>query len=310
MMMKGLELAENYFNAYGVPMIQNKFRQYAERIAVGLVGPGSECFGFDDEISRDHDWGPGFCIWLTKEDHSTIGASLQEAYLNLPQAFEGFGPRIVSPGEEARVGVSEITTFYKRYIGLDHVPHSLREWAHIPDQALGICTNGKVFHDPLGEFSRWRTDLLGYYPEDIRLKKIASRCMTIAQAGQYNFVRSLKRKEYFAARYAETQFCADVLSLLFLLNKKYPPFYKWMHRGIKGLPILGQTVHAMIADLMSTTDDQEKVNLIEKISALIIEELRKEGLTDSSSDFLLDHGPIVHSKIKDPQLGERFVLFK
>jgi hypothetical protein len=48
----------------------------------------------------------------------------------------------------------------------------------------------------------------------------------IAQVGQYNFVRSLKRKELFAAHYAEAQFCADVISLVFLLNRKYAPFYK------------------------------------------------------------------------------------
>ena len=64
--MKGLELSKRYYEEYGQAMIQRHFRQYEERIAAGLVGMGSECFGFDDEISRDHDWGPAFCIWLNK----------------------------------------------------------------------------------------------------------------------------------------------------------------------------------------------------------------------------------------------------
>jgi hypothetical protein len=41
---------------------------------------------------------------------------------------------------------------------------------------------------------------------------------------------------------------------------------------------------------------------MEQISQLIIEEFRKEGLSDSQSDFLLDHGPIIQSKIQDPQI--------
>jgi hypothetical protein len=56
--MKGLDLAEAYYQKHGAPMIESKFGPYVRRIAAGFVGPGSECFGFDDEISRDHDWGP------------------------------------------------------------------------------------------------------------------------------------------------------------------------------------------------------------------------------------------------------------
>ena len=48
------------------------------------------------------------------------------------------------------------------------------------------------------------------YPEDIRLKRIASRCVTIAQSGQYNLLRSLKRAELFTAQASVTQFCTDM----------------------------------------------------------------------------------------------------
>ena len=46
----------------------------------------------------------------------------------------------------------------------------------------------------------------------------------------------------------------------------------------------------------------KKARIMEGISQSIIEELRREGLSNSSSDFLLDHGPIVQSKIQDPQI--------
>lgn len=304
--MKGLDLAEAYYQTHGASMIKRTAMAYTDRIAVGLVGAGSECFGFDDEISRDHDWGPGFCMWLTAEDYVNIGTILQEAYEKLPSTFKGFGPRSASPGEEGRVGVSEIKAFYRTYTGLDHAPADLGEWLFIPEQSLALCTNGKIFADPLGIFSQWRETLISFYPEDVRLKKISSRCMTIAQAGQYNFVRSLRRKELFAAHYAEAQFCADVISLVFLLNRRYTPFYKWMHRAVKELPLLGEKIHTMIADLIARTDYDEKRLVIEEVCSILIKELINEGLSDLTSDFLLDHAHCIHEKIQEKGLRERF----
>jgi hypothetical protein len=304
--MKGLELAESYYREYGKSMIARSVPSHANRVAAGLVGPGSECFGFDDEISRDHDWGPGFCIWVTEADFDRIGPALQEEYERLPQRFLGFGPRQASPGEEGRTGVGTITGFYRIYTGLEHVPRSLREWLFIPEQSLANCTNGTVFDDPLGEFSRWREALLQFYPEDVRLKKIASRCITIAQSGQYNFERSLKRGEYVTVHYAEMKFCSDVMSLLFLINRRYTPFYKWMHRAVGELPVLGAEVHRLLAELVSERDYGRKVDTIESICGLLIEQLRREGLTDAQSDFLLDHGHSVHDRIEDDELRARF----
>lgn len=304
--MKGLDLAEAYYDTHGAPMIVGRFGDAAHRIATGFVGPGSECFGFDDEISRDHDWGPGFCIWLPAADCDRFGADLQKAYENLPATFMGFGPRKVSPGEQRRTGVGKISEFYLTYTGLDHVPATLGEWLNIPESSLATCTNGKIFTDPLGEFSRWRKALLDFYPEDVRLKKLASRCFTIAQAGQYNFTRSLKRKEFFAARYSETRFCADVISLIFLLNKRYAPFYKWMHRAVMQLPLLGKEIHALISGLMACRACDEKPAIIEKICTLITSALQNEGLSDATSKFLLDHAYRIHDRIEDRELRAPF----
>jgi hypothetical protein len=307
---KGLDLSEAYYSRYGEPMIRDRFAPFADRIAAGMVGPGSECFGFDDEISRDHDWGPGFCMWLTGETFAEIGGELEEAYRELPPEFEGRGPRIASPGEEDRVGATTVTRFYKKYTNLDHPPADLREWLSLSDQMLATCTNGRVFRDPAGLFTEWRDQLLRYYPEDVRLKKIASRCITIAQSGQYNLERSLRRGEVFAARYAETQFCADVISLVFLLNRRYPPFYKWLHRAVKGLPLLGETIHRLVGDILSQEEDRHPRRLIERTCALLIGEMKRQDLTDSDSGFLLDHATRVHEKISDPVLSEKLFVIR
>ena len=273
------------------------------------MGDGSECYGFDDEISRDHDWGPDFCLWLNSQDYEAISAKLQEEFERLPTEFEGFPRRQVSAWGAGRVGVFEIGQFYRRFIGLDRVPADNWEWRAIPEDSLAACTNGKVFVDPLGEFTAFREGLKKFYPEDVRLKKIASRCMTIAQSGQYNFMRCVRRDEYVAAQYAETKFCADTISLTFMLNKEYKPFYKWMHRAMKPLPILGEPVHDLLWDIVNTHESdlmegmyEKKSRLMEETCALVDDQLRKEGLIDSPSDFLLDHGPLVQSKIQDPEI--------
>jgi Domain of unknown function (DUF4037) len=305
--MTGLELSERYFEIVGLPMLSQELGEDVQRVAVGLVGDGSECFGFDDAISQDHDWGPGFCIWLSQEHYEVVGGRLQEAFDRLPRAFAGYGPRRTSAWGERRVGVFEIRSFYQRFLGLDHIPMHPEEWLILPENSLAACTNGKVFWDPRGEFSGWRDALVAYYPEDVRRKKLASRCMTIGQAGQYNFPRCIRRGDVFSAGYAEIKFCADVMSLVFLLNRKYAPFYKWMHRAVGGLPLLGPWVSARITDLIMEPDSGQKAERIEEITGELIQELVRQQLTDAKSAFLPDHGPAIQRGIQEQRLRERNV---
>lgn len=303
--MNGLQLAEAYHQDVGAPMIAQRFGSFVERIAVGLVGPGSECLGFDDELSRDHDWGPAFCMWLTDEDFDEIGGELQRAYAQLPATFKGYGPRLASPGEEWRVGASRTSAFFTRFTGLAYRPTAVSAWLRIPGHSLATCTNGKVFYDPLGEFTRWREALLAYYPEDVRLSKIASLCVTIAQTGQYNYTRSIRRQEAFSAGYSMMRFCSDAMLLVFLLNRRYAPFYKWLHRAVGELPLLGPAVQAHVAVLLDDRSTETRAAMMEEISAMLATEMRRQDLSDSTSDFLLDHAPLVQERISDPVLRSR-----
>jgi len=298
---KGLTLAERYFTTYGLPLIRNKFSDFKERIAAGLIGLGSECLGFDDEFSMDHDWGPGFCIWLTQSDYDRIGQPLMEEYQRLPRTFDGF-ERKISEWGEGRVGVFETGAFYRGFIGRPDAPETLHDWLHLPENNLSVCTAGKVFYDPLGEFSGIRQKLFEYYPDDVRIVKIAARCMSAGQSGQYNFIRCLWRRDYFAAQYAETKFCADIMTLVYRLNRRYAPYYKWLLRGIVGLPLLGEFMFEKISAIARSNDHEQKRLMIDEICAAVIRELQTEGLSDSTSRFLVDHGPVMHEKIVDADL--------
>lgn len=271
------------------------------RTAVGLVGEGSECYGYDDEISRDHDFGPSCCFWLTREDYRIYGGKLREILDSLPKSFMSFPALKISEWGGGRRGVLNTESFYRKFTGKENGPETLNEWRMIPETNLSIVTNGSVFSDPLGEFTKIRNRLLGYYPEDIRLDKIASRCMKIAQSGQYNLGRCLKRGEFVAARIAEAEFINESIYMIYLLNKKYMPFYKWMHKDMQFLPILGKEVHNLLDNLISI-QNSEKPETAEKICGLIINELKIQGISENKSDFLLDHGPDIQRKISDESL--------
>lgn len=305
--MKGLDLSEAYYRLAGREMIAAKFAMHRDRIAAGLVGLGSECFGFDDELSRDHDWGPGFCLWLEQNDFNAIGVTLQRAYDALPERFMGYR-RMQSDWGQGRVGVMCTGEFYASFIGSPHAPENIQKWLTIPEANLAACTNGRIFDDPLGDFTAVRRKIEAYYPEDVRLKKIAAKCMTAAQAGQYNYARSLRRKAYFPAQRALMAFCEDALSLVFLLHRRYMPFYKWACKAAETLPAPGPEIARAVERLSRQGQRSSRNDIVEEICASIVEELRRQDLSDAESDFLLEHGPSVHSRILDAGL-KRFDMW-
>lgn len=85
-----------------------------------------------------------------------------------------------------------------------------------------------------------------------------------------------------------------------ILRKAYMPYYKWSNKRLSELSILGSRI-AFRLDVLAA-DPQKKDSMIESVSADIIEEFRKEGLTSSSSDYLFDHAVELQKSISSIDL--------
>ncbi len=303
--MQGLELSRRYYEEFGIKMIKEEFAEYESRIAVGLAGPGSDCFGFDDEISRDHDFGAGFCIWLTEEDNELFGFKLARAYGRLPRLYMDFEKGKTNSYGTARYGVKTISDFYLPLTGRKGAPETLRDWLYTPEHSLAAAVNGCIFRDDLGEFSKIRNEIKNGMPEDIRLKKLAARAALMAQSGQYNFSRCISHGENGAAALACAEFVTHTASFVYLVNGEFAPFYKWALRGMKNLSEFSH-FSPMLSDLLtggfSADEIKCKQRIIEEICSEIAVYLRKIGLSHSKSEFLEPHAYEIQNKIKNPEI--------
>ena len=307
--MQGLELSRRYYEEYGLPMIKEQFAEYENRIAVGLAGMGSDCFGFDDEISRDHDFGAGFCLWLTDEDNELFGFELARAYSRLPKEFLGFEKGKSNYYANSRYGVKTISDFYLPLTGKKGAPETVWEWLNIPEHSLAAAVNGSIFRDDLGEFTKIRETILYGMPEDIRLKKLSARAAIMAQSGQYNYPRCVVHGEKGAAALAVSEFVKNTVSLVYLINGKYAPFYKWALRGMENLEIFSDFA-PILTDILTEdySDSGLKQSKIEKICSDVAEYFRQSGLSRSQSEFLEPHAYEIQNKIKDINIRSLHVM--
>lgn len=332
----GMQLAQSYWQTYGKTLLdQPKFAKYKNRIAAGLVGHGSECYGFDDEISRDHDFGPGFCLWLTNEDYAEIGADLQTAYDALPRKYAGFDsrnetPRAKSCESSKRVGVFRISEFFENLTGFPTAPSQNEPhlWLSLSESTLATATNGKIFADPLGEFSKARQSFK-LMPDDVRISLISRRLGMISQAGQYNFPRMIARKDASAAWLSINEFVHATASLVFLLNNPvtagYLPYYKWQFAALRKLCNRMASrlpeVCSKLESIMRLSSascfggdgsggdsfgeggkgagiaQKQVTQIIDSICKDIVRELQYEGLSDCDETFLEWQRPYVEAHI-------------
>ncbi|MCI9142141.1 MAG: DUF4125 family protein, partial [Lachnospiraceae bacterium] len=228
----GLALARNYYETFGKPMIEKEFPAYAGRIAVGLAGRGSDCFGYDDEASRDHDWGPDFCMWVTDDTWEEIGESLQHAYEELPEEFQGYRRSPHVNGRNRR-GVMKISDFYRGLVGTD--VYEQIDWRSVQDSSLAAAVNGEIYRDDEGIFTAFREKLRQGYPEEIRYLKLAESAARYAQTAQYNYPRMYRRGDRLTARMMMWDGIKEAMKLQYYIEGKYPPHDKWLFRGLREL---------------------------------------------------------------------------
>lgn len=298
-----IEKCRVFYEAFGKDMIEQAFPEYAHRIAVGLVGEGSEKFGFDDKVSGDHDMVIGFCMWLTDEDYAAIGWQLNKLYNMLPKI--SVNGQLNNQHAVERLGAFPIKNFYYHLLRVREIKDDNeiddKFWRGIDEALLATATNGQVFVDELGEFSAFRNTLLAYYPKHIKREKLATLLHEFSQTAQYNYPRSMVRRDYVTAQICKGKAIEALLKILYLLANQFAPYYKWLRKGLDGYkayePILAivdkipgyplqPDVYGDDYNPAKVYVEDETVAAFEDIAKMLLLLLRKTEFVYGESSFL------------------------
>ena len=308
--MKAIDKSRDLFNNHFMPRLEERYPECIGNFAAGLAGHGSECFGFDDEISLDHDVSNGFYIWLDEENDIKYGVKLFRVY---KEVFEEFGEEYGVKSGAVKRGVITIPEFLENTIGAKALPENIAEWMAIPNYALANATNGEIFYDGNGIFTKTTDALKCGMPADVRLKRLSADAVLAAQSGQYNFMRTVGHGEFSAACLALSEFVLNICDMAFLLNWKYMPYYKWATKSLKNLDTLNDIapkLEFLLCEATNIETAKQKSAVIEEISARVIEELKNQKLSESNSDYLEHHAFSIAAKVSDGALKNTHIMQK
>jgi len=280
----GLALCRDYYEQCGKKMLLEQFPKEMDQIAAGLVGEGSDCFGYDDAWSIDHDWGPDFCLWVSRETYERIGEKLQEAYEALPFKWQGY-QRTKSRQGAGRRGVMTVEGFYERLLGSSE--YEKIDWRQVEDASLAAAVNGEVFRDPEGTFSQMRKKLKAGYPERILYLKLAQSAARFSQSGQYNYARMLRRKDGLTAQILLHEALKEAMKLQHYIEGRYPPHDKWLKRSLQETQE-GKNLTKLLQDIVESADlDREEK--LERVGAYLAEEMYRGNLISDTDPYLDNH---------------------
>ncbi|CAM3086152.1 DUF4037 domain-containing protein [Streptobacillus ratti] len=296
---KLIDKSREYTIKYILPKIKEKNEELLSKITIALIGEGSEVIGYDDEYSKDHDYTFMPTIFLNDKDYEKYHKELEDILLSLPQEFLGI-KHVNNDVVNERRGIKKISDYLYRFIGKENTDLTIEDYRKIPEHSLFSLTSGEIFFAGNEEF----TDMLSvlkYYPNVIRENKIATVCTRIAQSGQYNYLRLMKREDKIASNMSKSIFIENVIHLVYLLNSKYMPFYKWSARGLRDLPILGKDIEKRLLELIDNTvlDKHQMANRMEEICYFLVEEIKRQGLSKEKGYFLINHAISIQKNIDD-----------
>jgi len=239
--MHGIDISKQYFYEAALPLLKEKYPYLLERIAAGLVaggfdsGCGSEIGGFDDELSRDHNWGPRFFLFMLPEDKREIGNEIQN-YLDssLPSEFSGFKSTATTLPQN-RAYVTTPTENLMSCLGMTRPPDTDQAWITIPEVQLFEYTAGPIFYEPTPLVSPLRSQF-EYYPDDVWYKRLSYAFFMLHLVG--NVRRSAQRQDVMATQTYTNWFLQIAMRTCFLLRRRYAPYCKWLFKAFLQLPDL------------------------------------------------------------------------
>jgi hypothetical protein len=269
-LMKGLEIARDFFFSWGYPYLIEQFPYLENKIAVGRL-LGSDVLGGDDEISRDHDWGPQFALFLAADDYAAFGEQVSQAMnAAAPNPWKGY--RLAGAGDKS-VQVESIPDWFRKYLKIGRLPTTAGDWpATSEESTLYFLRHGEIWVDGSGELSTWRS-ALHEYPQEIVRKRLAEESFRIWQHGEYNFVqRMATRRDPIAIAICLGEFATGVMRMVLLMSRDFTPYWKWLAFEFRKREE-AQPYVRMLEELVSIQVVERQVEIVQRVCALIHQQL-------------------------------------
>lgn len=274
-----IDESRDFWGEIVLPLLQSRFPDETAQMAAGFFGYGSEVLRLDDQYSTDHHFGLRVNILLPEAIMSTRGTAIEDGLAaHLPPQWRG---RELREGYTRTRGVelASLEHHLRSTIGLDRPPETLTEWLKIPEEDITHIVAGEVWHDPSGRFTAVRETLGAYYPEPVRLRRLAHWCRYFSGMGVYALKRALLRDNLL---YASTTFARSLrwgVQMAFLLDRRYYPYDKWMTEMFHRLPRMGaRLAHVVDEAPRLETPWQRKLDLLHEMSDILDAAMVEDGL--------------------------------
>lgn len=281
-----IDISRDFFEEIVKPILQEHFPEETAQTAFGVFGYGSEALRLDDAYSRDHHWGLRIDAMMPEAIFETRRQAIMDTLkANLPESYQGHSLR---EGHLAGAGLApdNLTAFLQRTIGLTHEPTTYADWLSLPEEDIIHIINGEVWYDPLGEFTRIRETLNAYYPEPVRLRRIAHWCRFFSGMGTYALKRAILRDNDF---YATTRFSNAIrlgIQLAFLLDRHYFPYDKWLMAYFERLPRLAGPLLPLVNEAVKlSTPWDRKLDLLHQLADILDQTMVADGIIKPHPKF-------------------------
>jgi hypothetical protein len=229
----GAELSRSYFEQVVEPVVRGRWPRMP--CAAARLGSGSDVLGLDDAMSRDHDWGLRLNLLVPAEATTAVDEHLDA---HLPVAFAGHPTRFATtwdPVVRHRVQVETARDLAVSRLGVDPGRDlDVDDWLSLTGQAVLEVTGGEVFADDAGELGGIR-QRLEWYPDDVWRYAVATDWARLSQ--ELPFVgRTADRGDELGSRVVAARLTGIALHLGHLLERRWPPYAKWLGTSFAGLP--------------------------------------------------------------------------
>jgi hypothetical protein len=203
----------------------------------------------------------------------------------LPETYRGHS-LLKSLSGGAGLALDSLEGYLKQTIGIDYPPKTYEEWLSIPEEDIIHVINGEIWYDEAGCFSAIRKAFHEYYPEPVRLRRIAHWCRFFSGMGTYAVHRAILRNNEYYASVAFGKAIRWGIQLAFMLDKEYYPYDKWIMSFLPRLPRLGGVILPLAneANKLSTSWER-KVVLLDEMADVLDQAMVADGLIKSHPKF-------------------------